>query len=331
MPHDAAEAIVIDFPNLFHRAFYAAPPLTYRDSRTGEERSTGAILTAYRIIRRLCRQYPVPPIFALEGGRKHGTEEHEPVVVVSEAKDDVPDKVVSFKKPKSEQSEQSEHTRPSIGPTQVREGTKELKDRREISAEYKANRDTSRPGDFKYQWNSVLNMLTTGNATLWSVPGYEADDLLASYAKDHNCYIFTNDQDLNGVLRPGVTILKYGYKDVLEFTYEDFIKRYEFEPKHWKTYRALMGDSSDNIKGVPGWGPVNSAKAIINYDGDPNRMREEGYGKLYKDLRANWNLFEESLALVQLRPDIVFDTTPGRLDWGTMETYLRANFAFTQF
>jgi 5'-3' exonuclease len=326
------EATIVDFPNLFHRAFYAAPPLTYRDPKTGEERATGAILTAYRIIRRICKLYPVPPIFALEGGRKHNAEEpeeSEPEIVVS-GEDDVPDKVVSFKH-KPVPSQKSDSVRPSIGPTQVREGTQEKKDRREISAEYKANRDNSRSGDFKFQWNSVLNMLKTGNGMLWSVPGYEADDLLASYAKDHDCYLFTNDQDLNGVLRPGVTIIKYGYKDLLEFSYDDFLEKYGFEPSYWKIYRSLTGDASDNIKGVPGWGPVQSAKAIVNYDGDPERMREEGYGKPYKVLRDNWHLFEESLALVQLRPDIICNEKPERLDWSTMETYLRANFGFTQF
>jgi len=324
------EALVIDFPNVFHRAFFAAPPLTYKDPRNGEEKSTGAILTAYRIIRRLCKSYPVPPIFTLEGGRKQSEPEIEEPEITISTDDDIPTKIVSFKRP-IHKPQAGDSVRSAQGPVQVRAGTEERKDRRDISTEYKANRDRTRSGDFKYQWNAVVNMLATGNGTLWSVPGYEADDLLASYAKDHDCFIFTNDQDLNGALRPGVIIVKYGYKDLMEFGYDDFIEKYGFDPKYWKIYRALTGDASDNIKGVPGWGPVNSAKAIINYDGDPERMKQEGYGKLYKTLRTEWSAFEESLALVQLRPDIIFDEKPQTLDWGTMETFLRANYGFMQF
>ena len=322
MPQDA---IVIDFPTLFHRAFYAAPPLTYKDPKADEPKSTGAILTAFRIIRRLCREYPVPPIFALEGGRRHSDLQEEIVIT---AEDDIPNQVVSFKKPikKIQEGERS-----AVGPTTVREGVEEKKDRREISAEYKANRDNSRPGDFKYQWNAVIDMVRTGNGTIWSVPGYEADDLLASYAKDHDCYLFTNDKDLNAVLRPGVVIVKYGFKDLIEVDVDSFVEEYGFEPKHWATYRALTGDPSDNIKGVPGWGPKKSTSAIINYGGDVERMKNEGYEKHFKVLRSEWACFEESLALVQLRPDILFDEKPEELDLGTMETFLRANYGFTQF
>jgi len=278
----------------------------------------------------LCREYPVPPIFALEGGSKQAEveiSEPETDIVIS-TDDDIPDKIVSFKKPPEPKRETS---RPAHGPTTVREGTVETKDRREISADYKSNRDRSRSNDFRYQWIAVINMLQTGNGTIWSVPGYEADDLLASYAKDHDCFLFTNDQDLNGALRPGVTIVKYGYKEIIEFGVDEFIEKYGFEPKHWPVYRALTGDTSDNIKGVTGWGPVNSAKAIIHYDGDAERMKEEGYTKLYKVLRSEWDNFQSSLSLVTLRPDIVFDETPGELDWGTMETFLRANYGFMHF
>lgn len=97
----------------------------------------------------------------------------------------------------------------------------------------------------------------------WRLPQVEADDLICaaclmcSGVGCQSVTIFSNDQDFYQLLDVASILTPDGL-----YTEEDFRRDYGIEPAQWAKYRALAGDSSDGIPGVPGIGPVK-AKALL--------------------------------------------------------------------
>lgn len=91
--------------------------------------------------------------------------------------------------------------------------------------------------------------------------GFEADDVIGALAGQSGdsteSLILTGDRDLLQLLRPGVTVLyvhRRGVSDLEIYDADKFRAEYGFDPEHLPDYKALVGDTSDNIKGVPGIG-----------------------------------------------------------------------------
>jgi DNA polymerase-1 len=90
------------------------------------------------------------------------------------------------------------------------------------------------------------------------VPGYEADDIIATVAIDRAGHgdqvtVVSSDKDLKQLIRQNIQTLDTMKKN--RTTYTSFVDEMRFEPKYLLDYLALIGDASDNIPGVAGIGP----------------------------------------------------------------------------
>lgn len=99
---------------------------------------------------------------------------------------------------------------------------------------------------------------------------YEADDIIGSLAcnaKDYNLdpFVVSGDKDLLQLIHKGIDILHLSNKGIIRYSEERFIKEYHIKPQQFGDYKALVGDPSDNIPGIPGVGKKTAAKLLNNY------------------------------------------------------------------
>ncbi|TYR80870.1 5'-3' exonuclease [Priestia megaterium] len=105
-----------------------------------------------------------------------------------------------------------------------------------------------------------------------SLSSYEADDLIGAFSsrwsmeKKSPAYIYSNDRDLLQLLNEHVSqiIAKKQIGDIV-YTAADFEKEYRIDPSQWIDVKALLGDKSDNIPGVPGVGEKAALPLIQQY------------------------------------------------------------------
>ncbi len=140
--------------------------------------------------------------------------------------------------------------------------------RHELDTDYKANRPEI-PNDFKQQIPLIHETVKALGIPSFGVAGYEADDIIATLAKkmshpDIQIHIVSSDKDLKQLLNENV-IIRDPMKDWVLHTQQSFIKEFGFEPKYMLDYLALIGDSADNIKGIPGIWPKSAIGLIQEY------------------------------------------------------------------
>ena len=145
--------------------------------------------------------------------------------------------------------------------------------RREIYPEYKANRKPA-PPDFYEQVPILKNFLETLGWPLYELDGYEADDILGAFAhqaKDLGLEtkLITSDLDMLQLIHDGKTEIlniKKGFSDIQKFNQKAFEDKYGIQVEQFIDYKALMGDSSDNIPGVAGIGPKAACELLNEYN-----------------------------------------------------------------
>ncbi|HEY3009001.1 MAG TPA: DNA polymerase I [Micromonosporaceae bacterium] len=145
--------------------------------------------------------------------------------------------------------------------------------RNERYAEYKAGRSET-PTDFKGQVSLVREVLAALRIPVVEKEGYEADDVLATLAcqardQGMDVLVCTGDRDAFQLVGDRVTVL-YPIRGVSELTRMDtaaVTARYGIGPERYRDLAALVGESSDNLPGVPGVGPKTAAKWINQYGG----------------------------------------------------------------
>jgi DNA polymerase I len=142
--------------------------------------------------------------------------------------------------------------------------------RHEAFVDYKANR-VEMPDDFGRQVGRVRELIDALSIPTAIREGYEADDVIGSLvdrcARDAqvDVIVVTGDSDLLQLVQPGVTAVLPGTMRFSQFRYYDVaavVERFGFGPEYVADYKALVGDTSDNIPGVPGIGE-KTAKALI--------------------------------------------------------------------
>jgi len=191
--------------------------------------------------------------------------------------------------------------------------------RNKIYDKYKANRPEP-PEDLIPQFPLIREAAKAFNVTVCELEGYEADDLIATYARlaveaGGTCTIISSDKDLMQLIRPGVDMMdpikqkKLGPEAVME--------KFGVTPDKVVDVQALAGDSTDNVPGAPGIG-VKTAAQLINEYGDLEtllkRTGEIKQPKRRESLEQNAELIRISKQLVQLRDDVPTPAEPEVFD-----------------
>ncbi|MHB1563135.1 MAG: DNA polymerase I [Leptospirillum sp.] len=144
--------------------------------------------------------------------------------------------------------------------------------RSEILPAIKANRPAP-PEDFLIQVPYIERLIAALGLSIMSADGYEADDVIATlahrwierYPEDSHVVVMSADKDLLNVVSDHVTVFDPMTKK--RFGVPEVIERWGVLPSQIPDLLALMGDTSDNIPGVPGIGPVTAAK-LLGRSGD---------------------------------------------------------------
>ena len=112
----------------------------------------------------------------------------------------------------------------------------------------------------------------TFNFPIYEQAGYEADDAIGTIVKqavnkDTEIFIVTGDMDTLQLIRPGVKVytLRKGLSDTVVYDEAGVKARFGFGPEMMVDYKALRGDTSDNIPGVPGIGEVTATELIKKF------------------------------------------------------------------
>lgn len=180
--------------------------------------------------------------------------------------------------------------------------------RKKENEDYKANRqssDLAHRADMNLLVQEVLPAL--GFTPIGS-QGYEADDVIATIARNSSAYseiyILTCDRDLLQLVNTRVRVILFSSSKKIELVDEDGVVRiFGVKPSEVKYFKALAGDSSDNVAGVGGVGPKTAVK-IIN-----ESTPDEGFTLgdkicLHAKLREHAATFLANLRLVSLDEDV---------------------------
>ncbi|MEA4925716.1 MAG: DNA polymerase I [Syntrophomonadaceae bacterium] len=151
--------------------------------------------------------------------------------------------------------------------------------RNETYGEYKANRLTT-PDELGGQFAIVREVLEALNIDYLEIQGYEADDIIGTISmkaesEGMECIIVTGDNDSLQLVteRTRVYMTKKGISEVEIYNPERVKEKWGVEPEQMIEIKALMGDTSDNIPGVPGVGPKTAIKLIREF-GNLERLYE---------------------------------------------------------
>ncbi|MGI6393300.1 MAG: DNA polymerase [bacterium] len=183
--------------------------------------------------------------------------------------------------------------------------------RKEHYAEYKANRAEVDP-NLKCQFKHIERMLQALNIEIFSEDGFEADDIIASIAKNSKEYevvIISSDKDLTQLINLD-TVLYDGMKDKL-IDRDAVFEKFGVYPEKMNEFLTLTGDSSDNIPGIPGVGPKTASKLLNEFGSIENIYNNLNELKpaLKTKFEENKHLIELSRFLVTLKTDIAVDTS----------------------
>ena len=180
--------------------------------------------------------------------------------------------------------------------------------RNEIYSEYKANRPAM-PEDLKSQISIIQDIVSLMGLPMLSVFGVEADDVMGTLSaeaskKKLNTLISTMDKDLAQLVSPSVTLLNTMTGDILD---EAGVKeKFGVRPDQIIDYLALVGDSVDNIPGVPKCGPKTAVKWLGQY-GSLEKLSSSAHdikGKVGENLRESLKFLPMSFDLATIRKDL---------------------------
>ena len=149
--------------------------------------------------------------------------------------------------------------------------------RHKMYDEYKATRKPM-PDDLAVQVGMLKELLHSMNIAMCEKEGFEADDLVGTLShkfSDVKSIIITGDKDSYQLIDEytDVYLTKTGVSDLLKLTFENFVRQIGYEPCRVIDMKALMGDSSDNIPGVPGIGEKTAFLLVSKY-GDLDTIYE---------------------------------------------------------
>ena len=141
--------------------------------------------------------------------------------------------------------------------------------RHEKYSEYKAGR-IEMPDELRLQFPITKKLLELMGIKYYEIENYEADDIIGTFSKfcDNTKYtgtIISSDKDLLQLITDSVDIKLLKSKDYIRYNPESFYEEYKIKPINIIDLKSLMGDSSDNIKGVKGIGEKTALKLLQEY------------------------------------------------------------------
>lgn len=176
---------------------------------------------------------------------------------------------------------------------------------------YKAGR-VKMPEELAEQIPLINQYIDLLGVKQYSKAGYEADDIIGTLAKrgqdaGYHVEIFSSDRDLLQLVDDHITVnlLKKGMKEVHSFDPKTLKETYELTHHQMIDLKALMGDPSDNIPGIPGVGEKTAVKLLLEYETLENVLahKEDIKGKLGERIMEHEELAKLSKELVTIDCD----------------------------
>ncbi len=199
----------------------------------------------------------------------------------------------------------------------IDQGGDETVFRKEIYPEYKANRK-EKPADFEPQETRILQIVRDAGVPIYGKPGFEADDLIATMARqlctsgDWEVFMVSKDKDLRQMLTPCVHMYDAATDVVIDE--KALEEKVGYSPSEAIEVQTLMGDSIDNVPGIPGIGEKTAAKLIKKYGKADEILKH--LDELTPKMRENFEKFSGNLplarSLVTLKTDVEFGFDPSK-------------------
>ena len=190
--------------------------------------------------------------------------------------------------------------------------------------EYKAGR-RAMPDDLRPQIDMVREVLDSFAIPIYGVEGFEADDVIGTLARiaderGHAVTIVSGDLDCLQLVTESVEALvpRRGITDTFVYGPDQVRQRYGFEPAQLVDFKALRGDTSDNIPGVPGVGDKTAAKLVQDYvsvEALLDRLDELPEGRLKKSLQANADKVRLGKRMVTIVRDVPVELELEKARW----------------
>lgn len=193
-----------------------------------------------------------------------------------------------------------------------------IRQRKKIFPGYKAGRKPA-PADFYEQMPILFELLEAFGWPLYELDDYEADDIMGAFAKQASekgfkTYLLTSDLDALQLINDKVKVyaLKNGLANLEEFDVQAFEQKYQLRTDQFLDLKALKGDASDNLPGVPGVGEKTAISLLKEYNDLDNiyRQLEKVKPCVAKKLIAGKDLAYLSKKVGQLWVD-----APVQLEW----------------
>lgn len=209
--------------------------------------------------------------------------------------------------------------------------------RNELYPEYKATR-AKMPDDLRPQIERIRQMIDTFHLPRLEKEGVEADDVLGSIARQAveqglGVKIITGDRDLLQLVNDRITVSLPGSKlsDSKDYSAREVREHLGVDPSQVVDYKALVGDTTDNIPGVPGVGPKTAVSLLEKYqtlDGVYEHIAEIT-GKMREKLETGRESAYMSRDLAQIRTDvgvklILEEARTDHIDVQAVENFFRA-------
>ena len=188
--------------------------------------------------------------------------------------------------------------------------------RDELYADYKAHRPAV-ADDLRQQFPVARDVVQALGIPSFELKGYEADDLIGTLAEmgvreGYEVIIITGDSDQLQLVGKGVMVrmTRKGVTDMADYDAAAVVERYGIGPKCVADYKALVGDSSDNIPGVPGIGAKTASKLLQEW-GSLNNLLEHipelPAGRMRDSLEKNTEQARMSLQLATIHCEVPFE------------------------
>lgn len=186
--------------------------------------------------------------------------------------------------------------------------------RTELYGDYKGTRKPA-PPELVPQFALIRDVLRVMGIAQYELAGYEGDDILgtlaARYEEELPVRVITGDRDALQLVtdRTSVLLTHRGISDMAEMTPEAVKEKYGIFPAQVVDMKALMGDASDNIPGIPGVGEKTAVKLLGQYGSLDGLYAhaDEIKGKLGEKIRAGKESAYLSQELARIRRDVPLD------------------------